>query len=95
MRIAISAAALVLGFVAGLFLLSYGPEAYSNWSEGRLVRRASALLAGQDLDGAVRMAQEIVQRHPNSLAAFQILAEASEKQNRPETVAWRAQMIAP
>jgi predicted Zn-dependent protease len=50
------------------------------------------MLAGQDFDGAARTAQEIVQRHPNSLAAFQILAEASEKQNRPETVAWRAQI---
>ena len=28
----------------------------------------------------------------DSLAAFYILAEASEKQNRPETVAWRAQI---
>ena len=28
----------------------------------------------------------------DSLAAFQILAEASEKQNLPETVAWRAQI---
>src|SRR5438477_2635438 len=88
-RFAISIGALVLGFVVGLLLLSYGPEAYSNWHEVRLVRRASALLAGQDFDGAVQTAQEIVQRHPNSLAAFQILAEASEKQNRPETVAWR------
>src|ERR1051325_10297962 len=91
-RLAASAGALVLGLVVGLFLLSYGPETYSNWSEARLVRRASAMLAGQDFDGAVRTAQEIVQRHPNSAAAFQILAEASEKQNRPETVAWRAQI---
>jgi hypothetical protein len=33
-----------------------------------------------------------VQRRPDSLLAFQILAEASEKQNRPDTVAWRAQI---
>ena len=29
---------------------------------------------------------------PNSLVAARILAEATEKQNRPETVAWRAQI---
>ena len=50
------------------------------------------MLAQQDFDGAARAAQEIVQRRPDSLAAFQILAESSEKQNRPETVAWRAQI---
>ena len=33
-----------------------------------------------------------MQRRPDSLSAFYILAEASEKQNRPETVAWRAQI---
>jgi tetratricopeptide repeat protein len=91
-RAVISAAALVLGFVAGLSLLTYGPEAYSGWHEARLLRRASTMLAQQDFDGAARAAQEIVQRRPDSLAAFQILAESSEKQNRPETVAWRAQI---
>jgi lipopolysaccharide biosynthesis regulator YciM len=44
------------------------------------------------LDGAAGVAREIVLRRPDSLAAFYILAEASEKQNRPETVAWRAQI---
>jgi hypothetical protein len=91
-RAAISAGALVLGFVAGLSLLTYGPEAYSGWREARLLRRASTMLAQQDFDGAAHAAQEIVQRRPDSLAAFQILAESSEKQNRPETVAWRAQI---
>jgi thioredoxin-like negative regulator of GroEL len=33
-----------------------------------------------------------LQIHHDSLAAFHVLAEASEKQNRPETVAWRAQI---
>jgi thioredoxin-like negative regulator of GroEL len=82
----------VLGFAVGLFLLTYGPEAYSGWRETRLLKRASSMLAQQDFDGATRAAQEIVQRRPDSLAAFHILAEASEKQNRPETVAWRAQI---
>jgi predicted Zn-dependent protease len=82
----------MLGFAVGLFLLNYGPEAYSGWRETRLLTRASTMLAQQDFDGATRAAKEIVQRRPDSLSAFYILAEASEKQNRPETVAWRAQI---
>jgi hypothetical protein len=82
----------VLGFAVGLFLLSYGPEAYSGWRETRLLKGASTMLAREDFDGATRAAHEIVQRRPDSLPAFYILAEASEKQNRPETVAWRAQI---
>jgi hypothetical protein len=91
-RAAICGGALVLGFTVGLFLLTYGPEAYSGWREKRLLNRASAMLAQQDLEGAAGVAREIVLRRPDSLAAFYILAEASEKQNRPETVAWRAQI---
>ena len=82
----------MLGFTVGLFLLTYGPEAYSGWREKRLLNRASAMLAQQDLDGAAGVAREVVLKRPDSLAAFYILAEASEKQNRPETVAWRAQI---
>jgi hypothetical protein len=82
----------VLGFAVGLFLLTYGPETYGAWREARLLKRASAMLGQQDFDGATRVAREIVQRRPDSLSAFSILAEASEKQNRPETVAWRAQI---
>jgi len=91
-RAAICGGALVLGFVVGLFLLTYGPEAYSGWREKRLLNRASALLAQQNFEGAAGVAREVVLRRPDSLAAFYILAEASEKQNQPETVAWRAQI---
>ena len=91
-RLAICAAALVLGFSFGFVLLTYGPQAYSGWRERRLLKSASTMLAQEDFDGATRAAREVLQLHRNSLAAFQILAEASEKQNRPETVAWRAQI---
>jgi thioredoxin-like negative regulator of GroEL len=75
-----------------MILLTYGPEAYNGWREARLLRRASTMLAQQDFDGATQAAREVVERHPDSLSAFHILAEATEKQNRPETVAWRAQI---
>jgi thioredoxin-like negative regulator of GroEL len=91
-RIAICAASLVLGFSFGFALLTYGPRAYSGWRESRLMKRATELLAKEDFDGAARAAREVLQIHRNSLAAFHVLAEASEKQNRPETVAWRAQI---
>jgi predicted Zn-dependent protease len=81
-----------VGFSFGFALLTYGPQAYSGWRESRLMKRASELLAKEDFDGAMRAAREVLQLHHNSLAAFHVLAEASEKQNRPETVAWRAQI---
>jgi hypothetical protein len=91
-RIAICAGALLLGFGVGLFLLTYGPRAYSGWRETRLLKRASLMLEKQNFDGAMREARDVLQRHPDSVAAFYILAEASEKQNLPETVTWRAQI---
>jgi predicted Zn-dependent protease len=91
-RAAICGGALLVGFGLGLFLLTYGPRTYTGWRETRLLQRASALLAQQDFDGATRVARDVVQKRPDSLPAFSILAEASEKQNLPETVTWRAQI---
>jgi predicted Zn-dependent protease len=91
-RIAICVVALLLGFGFGLGLLTFGPRAYRGWRESRLLKDATAMLAKEDFDGATRAAREVLQIHHNSLPAFYILAEASEKQNRPETVAWRAQI---
>lgn len=91
-RAAICAGALLVGFVLGMLLLTYGPEAYGGWREARRLRRASEMLARQDLEGATRVAREVLESRPDSLSAFYILAEASEKQNLPQTVAWRAQI---
>ena len=91
-RVAICAASLALGFSFGFALLTYGPQAYSGWRETRLTKRAKELLAKEDFDGATRAAREVLHLHQNSLVAFHVLAEASEKQNRPETVTWRAQI---
>src|SRR5256714_5692887 len=73
-------------------LLTSGPKAYRGWRESSLLKSAAALMAREDFDGASRAAREVLKIHHDSLAAFHILAEASEKQNRPETVAWRAQI---
>lgn len=92
LRIAICAASLLLGFGFGWVLLTSGPQAYRGWRESSLLKNAAALMAKEDFEGATRAARELLQLHPDSLAAFHILAEASEKQNRPETVAWRSQI---
>jgi hypothetical protein len=91
-RLAICGASLLLGFLFGWVLLTYGPQAYRGWRESSLLKQASALLAKEDFDGATHAAREVLRLHHDSLPAFRIMAEASEKQNRPETVAWRAQI---
>src|SRR6476469_10065577 len=89
-RLAICAVSLLLGFGIGWLLLTSGPRAYRSWRESSLLKSAASLMAKEDFDGASRAAREVLQLHQESLPAFHILAEASEKQNRPETVAWRA-----
>jgi thioredoxin-like negative regulator of GroEL len=91
-RLAICTASLLLGFGFGWMLLTSGPQAYRSWREASLLKNATALMAKEDFDGATSAAREVLQLRHDSLAAFHILAEASEKQNRPETVAWRAQI---
>ncbi|HEY2139817.1 MAG TPA: tetratricopeptide repeat protein [Chthoniobacterales bacterium] len=90
--LAVCVASLLAGFGFGWFLLTSGPEAYRGWRESSLLKSAAALMAKEDYDGASRAAREVLELHHDSVAAFHILAEASEKQNRPETVAWRAQI---
>lgn len=91
-RGAVYLAALCAGFGLGFLVLTYAPRAYGSWRESRLQKRATALLEKQDLNGATKAAQQMLQIRPGSLAAFHIMADATEKQNRAETVAWRAQI---
>ena len=91
-RAAIFGAAVIVGFVMGGVLLIYGPQAYNGWSESRSLKRANERLAKHDYAGAITAAGEALQIQPNSLPAFRILAEATEKENRAETVVWRAQI---
>jgi len=87
----IIAGAFVLGLVL-ILLLVYGPRAYGSWRESRSLKRAATSLAHDDFDGAKRAARDVLQTRPDSLAALHVLAEATEKQNRPETVVWRAKI---
>lgn len=91
-RTFIFAGAVAAGFVIGFICLSYAPRAYSSWREARLTKRGFEMLQKENYDGATHAAQQVLASHPNSIPAFQILAEATEKQNRADTVAWRAQI---
>lgn len=91
-RAAVLAASILVGLAIGLVCLKYGPRAYTAWRETRMLRRASEMLQRQNYDEAIRAAREVLQVRNDSLPAFYILAEATEKQNRPDTVAWRSQI---
>ena len=91
-RLAIFFAAIALAVVLGIMVISYGSKAYAGYHERRLLRNADALLRSQDYSGARAAAQKVLQIHPDFLPAYKILADATEKQNLVETVAWRAQI---
>ncbi len=91
-RAAIFAGAVIVGFAIGGVLLFYGPRAYTGWRESRLIKRANESSAKHDYDGAINAARDALQLRADSLPAFYILAEATEKESRSETVAWRAQI---
>src|SRR4051794_10725821 len=80
-RIAICAASLVVGFGFGWILLTSGPQAYRGWRESSLLKRATTLMAKDDFDGASHAAREVLAIDRDSIPAYHILADASEKQN--------------
>ena len=91
-RLAIFFAAIALVVVLGILFFNYGTKVYSGWRERRLLQDASALLKKNDYTGAAATAQKVLQLHPDSLDAYYVLADATEKQNLLDTVAWRAQI---
>src|SRR5438445_6351097 len=59
---------------------TYGSKLYLGWHESRLLKRAGAMLEKNDFVTANRLARQVLARHRDSLPAFYILAEATEKQ---------------
>ncbi len=88
----LAAGAILGSLFLAVALLVYLPRFYYGWKETRLLQRASIMLEQGDFREATVMANEALRLRPKSLDAFQILAEATEKQNQSETVAWRAQI---
>jgi hypothetical protein len=91
-RFAVVVTSVIIGFALGLIFLGYGSKLYTGWRERRLLQQASALLQQQDYAGAIQSAEKALEIHRDSLPAYYVLAEATEKENRIETVAWRAQI---
>ncbi len=91
-RIAIVVAVLAIAFLLGALLFSYGSKLYEDWRQTRLLHRATELLHQGKLSKAAQTAQELLARHPDSLPALYVLAEAAEKQNLAEAVSWREQI---
>jgi hypothetical protein len=82
----------VLGFGVGLFAFSSVRKGWIRWHKTRLLTAAADRLDHNNLTEAETMARKALVIDPNSLVAARVLAEATEKQNRAETVAWRAQI---
>jgi predicted Zn-dependent protease len=91
-RLGVYAASIALAVVLSVVLFTYGQKAYRGWRETRLLKHAIAMLAQKNYPAATTAAHEMLELHPDSLSAYQILAEATEKENLEETVAWRAQI---
>jgi predicted Zn-dependent protease len=91
-RIAVIVAVSAIAFLLGAAVFSYGSKLYEDWRQTRLLHRATALLQEGKLSKAAQTAQELLARHPDSLPALYVLAEAAEKQNLAEAVSWREQI---
>ena len=83
---------LVLGFGVGLFTFSSARKGWTRWHKARLLAEATDQLKQGRIETADGFARKALQLDPNSVAASRILAEATEKENDSETVAWRAQI---
>ena len=91
-RIALVLGAALVCVVIAILLIIYAPAAYSSWRETRLLKYADQMLRKENYTEATRAAHEALRIKGDSLPAFYVLAEATEKENKEETVAWRAQI---
>jgi thioredoxin-like negative regulator of GroEL len=91
-RLALYAGVAALALLLIILFGTYGSKLYSAWRETRLLKRASTMLGKKDFLGADRIARQVLEHHRDSIPAFYILADATEKQNSEETVSWRAQI---
>jgi thioredoxin-like negative regulator of GroEL len=92
LRVALYAGAAAILLLLIVLFGAYGSKIYSGWRESRLLKRASAMLEKNNFVEAHHLARQVLELHRDSLQAFYILADATEKQNSEETVSWRAQI---
>ena len=85
-------AAILAGLVILVFLIVYAPAAYNSWRGARWLKRANEMLRQEKFAEANHAAHEVLRIKGDSLPAFTILAETTEKQNQQETITWRSQI---
>src|SRR5437588_12874286 len=83
---------LIGGFALGLLVLAVGPKVVKAWQKSHSISRAEQNLKQGKFSASIDFAQQALRFDRDSLAAFRILAEATEKQNRVDTVRWRAEI---
>ncbi len=91
-RLALYAAIFVIVVIGGVIFATYGAKVYRSWREGHLLRQANEMMTQKQYAAATLTAHQVLDLHPDALQAYQILADATEKENLEETVAWRAQI---
>ncbi len=91
-RVLFLALLVTAGFFIGLFGFSSFQKGWNRWRESRLLKQADDFLQHDNSDAAELAARKVIALDPGSVDASRILAEATEGQNRSETVAWRAQI---
>src|SRR5438067_6111780 len=91
-RVGLIVLAVIAGFALGLLVLTIGPKLVSAWQESRWLREAETNLKQGNFNAANEAAREAPATSTYSRSACEILAETTEKQNRAETVVWRAQI---
>lgn len=83
---------LVVGFFLGFFGFSTFHKGWNRWREARLLKQADTALHHDDPASAEQAARAVIALDPNSVEASRLLADATERENRADTVAWRAQV---
>src|SRR5205823_747044 len=91
-RVALYVPAVAMAVLLLVLFGTYGSKLYAGWHESRLLKRATTMLEKKDFVAANRLARQVLEHRRDSLPAFYILAEATEKQNSEQTVSWRAQV---
>src|SRR2546423_4202202 len=77
-RLAVLFVAVACCIVVAILAFTYGSKIYGGWREKRLLQPAEPLLHKRDFNGATAAAQKVLQLHPDSLAAYYVLADATE-----------------
>ncbi|HEY2801304.1 MAG TPA: hypothetical protein VGI85_11965 [Chthoniobacterales bacterium] len=83
---------LIVAFFIGFVSFSSIHRGVSQWRQTRLLKQATDFLQKNEPNSAEEAARKVIAIDPTSVSACRILAEAAERQNQPQTVAWRAQI---